>query len=370
MRIVLVTPGFSANEDDWCIPALSDLVRGLAAEHQVLVVTLRYPEATSSYRVRGAKVVPLGGARTRGWRRIPFLLHATRRLEQEVERFDGDLLHALWAHEPGFLAARVAARLQLPCLVSLLGGELAELPDVPYGGELETFNRHLTRFALARADLVTSGSHALDTLAATRVPEQRRRVIPLGVDRKRFTPHGSAADLSGRPVLLRVGSLSPVKDPWTALEALLRLRRFPDAHLHFVGDGELRHPLARRAEELGLAPRVVLHGDVRHDLLPPFYRAADLCISSSRFESQAMVLLEALACGKITVGSAVGLLPELADTGSLAPPADGTALAMAIERGLETTGASSRSTARELTERFDLERTLVNWMNVYTELCR
>ena len=32
MKIGLVVPGFSANEQDWCIPALLDYVRALAAQ--------------------------------------------------------------------------------------------------------------------------------------------------------------------------------------------------------------------------------------------------------------------------------------------------------------------------------------------------
>ena len=40
-RLALVTSGFSSDEQDWCIPALRDLVGGLAAHDDVTVFSLR-----------------------------------------------------------------------------------------------------------------------------------------------------------------------------------------------------------------------------------------------------------------------------------------------------------------------------------------
>ena len=62
MKICLITPGFSAAESDWCIPALHHFVRRLARDHQVWVVALRYPHEAGSYRFFRARVRALGGA--------------------------------------------------------------------------------------------------------------------------------------------------------------------------------------------------------------------------------------------------------------------------------------------------------------------
>jgi len=65
-HIAIITPGFSASEQDWCIPALLDLVRKLSESCQVHVFTLRYPHFTGHYSIYGANVTAFGGAERSG----------------------------------------------------------------------------------------------------------------------------------------------------------------------------------------------------------------------------------------------------------------------------------------------------------------
>jgi hypothetical protein len=76
-----------------------------------------------------------------------------------------DVVHGLWAHEPGALAAWACRATRTPLVVSLLGGELVALRDIRYGGALESVNRRLARHSLAAAAVVTIGSEALRGLA-------------------------------------------------------------------------------------------------------------------------------------------------------------------------------------------------------------
>ena len=75
MRIGLVLPGFSADPNDWCIPALRHLVARLVQTDDVRVIAIRYPYRASRYDVFGAEVTAIGGARREGlsnlgvWRR-------------------------------------------------------------------------------------------------------------------------------------------------------------------------------------------------------------------------------------------------------------------------------------------------------------
>ena len=211
------------------------------------------------------------------------------------------MLHGLWADEAGAVAVAAARLLRVPSVVSLMGGELVAFPDIGYGGRLSRLGRRLLPRTLRGASRVTVGSESLRRLAAQHVPRERLARLPLGVDTSLFRPGpplpGGGPLFQGAVRLLCVASLTPVKDHATLLRALARVARdVPDVHLHLVGDGQLRSELGQQAEELGVAPRVTFHGAVPHDRLPDCYRAADLLVCSSRYESQAMVGLEAAAC--------------------------------------------------------------------------
>jgi glycosyltransferase involved in cell wall biosynthesis len=111
---------------------------------------------------------------------------------------------------------------------------------------------------------------------------------------------------------------------------------------------------------LRLTDRVTFHGEVRHDHLPDYYRAADLFVLSSRHESQSLVALEAAACGCPVVGTAVGVLPELLDTAQVAPVGDARALAAAMTAMIANPPDRARAageTRERVLARFSLGRT-------------
>ncbi len=354
MRLALVTPGFSASEDDWCIPALYDLVRELARAHDVHVFTLRYPYRQGRYPFHGATVHALGGATARGLGRLPLLGRALRAVVFAGRRERFDLVHGLWADEAGFVAVRAAALLGVPALVSLMGGELERRSDVGYGHGLSRAARWLVGHALHYADHVTVGSRFLAERAASHVDPARLSVLPLGVNLERFRPASDLqAPLAGGIRLLHVASLLPVKDQTTLLSAFARVaQQVPAAHLHLVGEGPARPSLEAQVARDGLAQRVTFHGALPHERLPAFYRAADLCVLASRYESQGMVVLEAAACGRATVGAAVGILPEIADPDWLVAPGDVGALAdcignhLAHAEQLPAMGSTARARVR------------------------
>ncbi|HSN77378.1 MAG TPA: glycosyltransferase [Anaerolineae bacterium] len=377
MRIALLTPGFSADESDWCIPALLDLVRELAREHDVHVFTLRYPHRSVVYQVYGATVHALGGATAGGLRRLPLLARALATIGRQHRRAPFDVLHGLWADEPGFLAVTSGRLLGAPSVVSLLGGELVGFADIGYGGQLNLANRWLSGQALRPAGRVTVGSATLAALAVDYVAEERLVTLPLGVDTALFTPQ--TLRVCGKPEgsgprLLHVASLSPVKDQATLLQALaLVVQELPDVRLRMVGYGPLRDVLAAQIDALDLAAHVSFDGDVAHDLLPDLYRAADLFVLSSRYESQSLVALEAAACGCPVVGTAVGLLPELLGPQQLAPVGDAPALAAAMLRLLRDPAARALAADEahaRVAQRFALRQTVPALVALYQTLCQ
>ena len=155
----------------------------------------------------------------------------------------------------------------------------------------------------------------------------RIEIVPPGVDHEVFTPGDRSAARGqlglgvddARPVLLFVGRIQPLKGADVAVRTLAALS--PDVTLVIVGgpsgpDGpaEMRR-VKSLVSELGVAEQVRFVPPQRHEDLPAFYRAADVCLVPSRSESFGLVALEAAACGTPVVAAAVGGLCTLVDHG-------------------------------------------------------
>ena len=237
------------------------------------------------------------------------------------------------ADEPGYLAVKAGRLLGISSIVSLFGGELVSLSDIEYGSQLGIMNRHLIRLALSRATLVTAGSTYLQRMARPYLLDDNLLPIAIGVDTDFFSPRSEVppVDLAGEKKLLHVASLVPVKDQATLLRSMAQVVKYvPATYLHLVGDGPLRNFLTHLASSLNLAGQVIFHGEVPHERLPAYYRCADLCVLSSRHEGQEMVSLEAAACARTSVGTAVGLLPDLVPATRTVPVRDSEALAQEL----------------------------------------
>ena len=377
MRIALITPGFSASEEDWCIPVLLDIVRHLGKTHDVHVFALTYPHEDREYRVYNAKITALGawaGRRGGSWRSAWYAYRAILK-HHRAQPFH--VVHAFWGGMPGLVAAAFGRTRGVPTLLSLMGGEAVYLPAIGYGAAKTRRSGVLISRSVALADRVTAGSHFMAEIAQSAF----RRSIdlwPLGVETARFHPQESReVPISGSPCLLSVASLVPVKGHESVLEALSRLLSGPQAstfsHLryHIVGSGPLQSALRERASRLGIANHVILHGPVPHHDLPAFYCAADLLIVGSHFESQCMAALEAAACGTPVIGSAVGILPDMTDQSMTVPPAERGLLADAIGRALNRPEWLSDEAARQrswVEQSHSLERSLDSLAAIYDAL--
>jgi D-inositol-3-phosphate glycosyltransferase len=164
----------------------------------------------------------------------------------------------------------------------------------------------------------------------------RIELVPPGVLHAFFSPGDrTGARLAvgiepGRPVLLFVGRIQPLKALDVAVAALAQVqRRHPDAVLVVVGgasgaDGpdEVAR-IEKLAGELGVAGAIRFVEPQPHHMLSTWYRAADVVVVPSRSESFGLVALEAAACGIPVVAASVGGLRTLVDDGRTGILVDG-----------------------------------------------
>ncbi|HYS72008.1 MAG TPA: glycosyltransferase, partial [Thermoplasmata archaeon] len=98
-----------------------------------------------------------------------------------------------------------------------------------------------------------------------------------------------------------------------------------------------------------------------------YYAAADVFAIPSKFETQALVVLEAMACGKPVAGANFRAIPEFvreAYNGYLFPPEDPSVAAAAIDLCLEDRAVLAAG-ARETAEMYTVESTTRRLLHVY-----
>jgi teichuronic acid biosynthesis glycosyltransferase TuaC len=167
-------------------------------------------------------------------------------------------------------------------------------------------------------------------------------VVPNGIDRARFRPQDRAAarHALGLPIdgviVLYIGNIERHKGSLDLVRAFAVLAQWrKNASLLMVGDGAAKTDCQKLAIELGVDVSFV--GARPHDEIPQWIAACDVFALPSWNEGTPNVVLEALACGRRVVATAVGGTPDVITSetlGILVPPRDPQALAIAIERAL------------------------------------
>jgi glycosyltransferase involved in cell wall biosynthesis len=192
------------------------------------------------------------------------------------------------------------------------------------------------------------------------IPGERVSVIPNGIDAGALAAGGDAPRPHAAPLILGIGRLSVQKDFETLIDAVALIERDPAPVLRILGRGtdRWRTRLLRRAACRGLEGRFELPGHVAD--VAAHLRAADLFVSSSRWEGASNAVLEALACGTPIVATAAptGIAEVLRPLGEelLVPVGDAPGLARAIARRLDAPRGGEALVARA--RDYDLATTL------------
>jgi glycosyltransferase involved in cell wall biosynthesis len=193
-------------------------------------------------------------------------------------------------------------------------------------------------FAGARGIAAVSESVAAE-LDGYNVTSDRIRVLGNGTDTEVFTPdeqHLGMSDRVGERYVLAVGRLDVRKGVQDLVAAMaLIAERLPSMRLYVAGTGPLEGRVKASVQKLGLDSSVRLLGQVDQAKMVKLYRGATVFVHGAHYEGLPTVLLEAMACGKAVVSTAVsGALDVISDgtNALLVPPRSPERLADAICR--------------------------------------
>jgi sugar transferase (PEP-CTERM/EpsH1 system associated) len=187
--------------------------------------------------------------------------------------------------------------------------------------------------------VAVSSDLAGDLAKLWRVSPARISLIANGVDLDRFAVDASHDGLrhalgltAENRVILNIGRLRPVKDPWTLLRAFATVHaRMKEARLLIVGSDQgtgVQEKLETFARDLGIRDTVMFAG-VRQNI-PAFLNLSDIYVNCSVYEGMSNTILEAMAAAKPVIATSVGGNPELVkhgETGYLVPAQDDRLLA-------------------------------------------
>lgn len=337
-RVVLVAPGFPSSDDDSDKPFLMDHARALvAAGLQVTVVCPSLPGVPVHHTLDEVKIIRVRYAprrmetlaatgsmykQARGFRAllaIPMMCSMFVTVFRLLRR-GTTVAYGHWWIPGGIVAVAAGKCLKRPTIVHLHGSDAL----VAEGYLMAKVARRVLRFAdirLAASDELASWARGACGKDVDVLP------MPLRFDRL-----PSPSPVPGDGFILGVGRLVHEKGFDVLIDAVASLASDERPSVVIIGVGPDRHDLDQRAANAGVD--LHLPGAVSPAQLSDWYRRARIVVVPSRREGFGLVAAEAAAAGRAVVGTSVGGIPSVVQSGVsgiLVPPADIDALATAIK---------------------------------------
>lgn len=246
----------------------------------------------------------------------------------------------------------------------------------------------LSYSGLRKAEFIIAISHSTkkDLVKLYSIPEERIKVIYLGIDHEHFCERERTSSLYQMfdlppqyKYILHLSMEARRKNVAGIIQAFAKLRKeYGLDDVKLIKAGAPTHQRDRRRnlnliEKLRLEESVIFLDDIPEKDLPSLYGAADLFVFPSFYEGFGLPPLEAMACGTPVITSNTSSLPEVVgDAGIMVDPHDVNGLAKAMYDVL-TNDQLRENLVKKGLERaklFSWEKTARETLRVYEELSR
>jgi glycosyltransferase involved in cell wall biosynthesis len=249
-------------------------------------------------------------------------------------------------------------------------------PSTPTRRLYRRLGRYLIR-RYATAGIAVASETATALFGSGWALDPRFRVIHNGIDLARFSEDVATEEVRrelgfpvGSPVVGQLARFHPVKNHEFSLRVAEALsRRDPRARFLFIGDGPLRGPAERQAEELGIREKCAFVGAVGVNVPRLLRGGVDLLLCPSLWEGLPVSLVEAQAAALPVLASAsitreVAVVPGLVRFLDLGEGPDGWAAA--AREALSVPRPSPRAAQARLARTdFDIRRSARRILELY-----
>lgn len=316
---IIIPGGVGTGKNNMGVPVIERIVKSLTSKYFVTVFQL--VKANNDYKTDGFDLISIhsGGSLRK---MVTFML-----IFANIHRkHKFSIVHGFWALPAGMLAVVAGKIFGIKSIISLQGGDAISLPEINYGQLQSPIHRRFALWSLHNTDeLICPTRFMYDNLVRIGLKPQSVHFIPIGIEPSLFTFREK--EISKPVRFLHIGNFNRVKDQNTLLKAFRILSDKIDCMLTFVGEGELENDLKSLSNTLELNGKVAFMQHMPYEELPALYHQSDILLHTSLSEGHPIVVEEAMSCGVLVCGTAVGLLYELHDCCVSVPVKDYKALA-------------------------------------------
>ncbi|MFH1587680.1 MAG: glycosyltransferase family 4 protein [Candidatus Diapherotrites archaeon] len=378
MRIFYLTHTFSLDAEQGGGGEIysSYLLKELRRQgHEIFVFTVGGKPSKSEKQL-GIKVYRAPSIGHHALHKFEYILFTWKAIKLARE-FGAEIVHAQNDVLPGLIAHFVKWRLKIPFLL---------------GMEYISENAHSLNLKLVyllnkllipvlNYDFVVSMSefNVSKYLLKWRVPKNKIKVIPVGIDLREFKPTAPSKELIDKYGSHLIISIKPlystnaegIKYIIRAFKQLVEI--YPEYKYLILGEGEKKPELIELVNSLNLQKNVHFLPPKPHSALPEIYSSAEFMVHSFVYEATtSMGLIDSLACGVPLVVTDSGEVKNASQGAAiLAKPKDESSIAGAMLKLIESPslrkelGTNARKIAEE---KFSIEKVANDFVSIYKNL--
>ncbi len=397
MKIAFFTDTFLP-ETNGVVTAIINYAKGLTAQgHEVLIVAPKYRQ--SNLKEIDQKVIELLGRKLR-IERLPaingrlgqqFQLGLPHpRLYNLVQKFDADIFHAHTPLTISLQALLLSKNLKVPLVAThhthytdreALKAIHTNLYHSALAVEAQKGIEVIFKGYLNQHDLIIAPTSDVANYLKKMKVNKPIKLIPSPIDIENLRSGKKAGqtmrkNLSIEQSLVFTGRLSGEKNINLILESFaLARQKLPKLRLVLIGDGQEREKLFSFATELGVNQAITWTGEVPHHTLikEGYYYLGDVFITLSRFETQGLSTLEAIACGLPVIGADAHATTEVVhDCGIVTKSQDPAVIAQHIIEMFSNKNlrAKYQHACQKNIEKYGIELNTNKMLAVYKDLLR